>query len=87
MNKISKKLIDEIQNISNTLQEHQQFINEIKQYDYKYRENDYDNPKKKLKKQETYYEHLQENYLRYSLLTQITIEETQKLFIQFQKYV
>ena len=53
---------------------------------YKYSENINDNPKNKLKKQETYFEKLRESYLR-SCLVVDGQNEIQKLMEEFQKQI
>ena len=66
MEELTKKLIKEIQNISKNISYYQEYEDEFKQY--KYTENINDNPKNKLKKQETYFEKLRESYLRSCLV-------------------
>ena len=73
MEELTKKLIKEIQTISKTIKEYQEYEDEFKEY--KYLENINDNPKNKLKKQETYFEKLQESYLRSCLVVDFNIEE------------
>ena len=62
MEKLTEKLIQEIQNVSKIIKEYQEYEDEFRKY--KYTENDFDS-KHKLKKQETYFEKLYESYISF----------------------
>ena len=80
MEELTKKLIQEIQNISKNIIDYQEYEDNFKKY--KYTENINDNSKNKLKKQETYFEKLQESYLR-SCLVVDSQNEIKKLMDEF----
>ena len=84
MEELTHKLIQEIQTISKNIIDYQEYENNFKQY--KYTENDFDEIEVKLKKQETYFEKLQESYLR-SCLVVDSENEIKKLMEEFQKQI